>query len=61
MPRKAKKPTTSVTVVTNTAEAMAGFPYEKYLYWFLHRQCLEPARDSFPARAWARIREKALF
>ncbi len=41
------------------AEAMADFPYEKYFYWFLARHCLEPAKDNFTARAWARIRSKA--
>ena len=43
------------------AEAMADFPFEKYLYWFLDRHCLEPAKDIFAARAWARIREKVMF
>lgn len=42
-------------------EAMADFPYEKYFYWFLDRNCLEPQKDVFVARAWARIREKCLF
>jgi len=41
-------------------EASAEFPFEKYLYWFLDRQCLEPQKDVFATRAWARIREKAL-
>jgi len=40
------------------ADAMAEFPYEKYLYWFLDRNCLEPAKDGFAKRAWARIRDK---
>ncbi len=39
-------------------EAMADFPYEKYLYWFLDRNCLEPAKDEFEKRAWARIKDK---
>jgi hypothetical protein len=39
-------------------EAMADFPYEKYLYWFLHLNCLEPAKDDFAKRAWARIKDK---
>jgi hypothetical protein len=47
--------------LTYAADELADFPYEKYLYWFLDRQCLEPAKDIFAARAWARIREKALF
>jgi hypothetical protein len=41
------------------AEAMAGFEYEKYLYWFLDRKCLEPQKDEFATRALARIRDKA--
>jgi len=39
--------------------AMHGFEYEKYLYWFLDRNCLEPQKDAFTKRAWARIRDKA--
>jgi hypothetical protein len=41
--------------------AMAGFEFEKYLYWFLHRHCLEPQKEEFADRAFARIREKLLF
>ncbi|MCI2399377.1 hypothetical protein [Aliiroseovarius subalbicans] len=41
------------------AEAMAAFPYEKYFYWFLGLRLLEPAKDKFAARAWARLRDKA--
>ena len=40
-------------------EEMAEFPYDKYLYWFLDRNCLEPAKEEFTRRAWARIRDKA--
>ncbi|MGR3344621.1 MAG: capsular polysaccharide export protein, LipB/KpsS family [Paracoccaceae bacterium] len=40
-------------------EVMANFAYEKYFYWFLSRNCLEPQQDDFAARAWARIRDKA--
>ena len=39
-------------------EALADFPYEKYLYWFLDRNCLEPAKDDFEKRVWDRIRDK---
>lgn len=39
-------------------DAMADFPYPKYLYWFLDRNCLEPAKEEFERRAWARIKEK---
>ncbi|MGR3660974.1 MAG: capsular polysaccharide export protein, LipB/KpsS family [Paracoccaceae bacterium] len=41
------------------AQAMAGFEYQKYLYWFLDRKCLEPQKDEFATRAFARIRDKA--
>ncbi|RME17352.1 MAG: hypothetical protein D6801_03645 [Alphaproteobacteria bacterium] len=41
------------------ADAMAGFAYEKYFYWFLGKALLEEAKDSFARRAIARIREKA--
>lgn len=40
-------------------EAMADFDYPKYLYWFLDRNCLEPAKDDFIKRAWTRIKAKA--
>lgn len=40
-------------------DAMAGFPFEKYFYWFLGRHLLEEAKDSFASRAVARIRDKA--
>lgn len=39
-------------------DAMADFPFEKYFYWFLGRNLLEEAKDSFAERAVARIREK---
>ena len=41
------------------AQAMGGFDYEKFLYWFLGRKCLEPQKPEFASRAWARIRDKA--
>ena len=31
------------------------FPYEAYLYWFLHENMLEPQQDAFSARAWKRL------
>ena len=40
-------------------EAMADFEYEKFFYWFLDRNCLEPAKEEFTQRAWARIKDKA--
>lgn len=47
--------------LTYGPEAMRDFAYEKYLYWFLDRNCLEPAKDAFVKRAWKRIRDKAMF
>lgn len=41
------------------ADAMADFDYAKYLYWFLDRKCLEPQKQEFGTRAFARIRDKA--
>ncbi|WP_226554030.1 capsular polysaccharide export protein, LipB/KpsS family [Celeribacter naphthalenivorans] len=41
-------------------ETMAEFDYEGYFHWFLERQCLEPAKDNFAARAWARIKDKLM-
>jgi hypothetical protein len=40
-------------------DAMEGFAFEKYFYWFLGRNLLEEAKDSFAERAVARIRDKA--
>jgi len=42
------------------AEEMADFPYEKYFYWFLHQNCLEPAKPDFAKRTWARVKDKCL-
>ncbi len=47
--------------LTYGPEAMRDFAYEKYLYWFLDRNCLEPAKEAFVKRAWKRIRGKAMF
>ncbi len=33
------------------AEVMAGFDFEKYLYWFLAQRCLEPQKPEFAGRA----------
>lgn len=41
-------------------ENLAGFAYESYFQWFLEQHCLEPAKDEFADRAFARIREKLL-
>ncbi|MEO0487422.1 MAG: hypothetical protein AAF092_16070 [Pseudomonadota bacterium] len=35
-----------------------GFDYEKYVYWFLGENCLEPQKEDFADIAWARIADK---
>ena len=39
-------------------EAMADFEYEKFFYWFLEHNCLEPQKPEFARRAFSRIRDK---
>jgi len=56
----ARRPADLREALSYGTEAMAEFPYEKYLYWFLGQRLLEPAKDNFTARAWARIRDKGL-
>lgn len=46
--------------IRGAAEAMQHFPYDKYLYWFLSECNLEPQKDDFGQRAWAKIAEKSL-
>ncbi|MGC8202125.1 hypothetical protein ACP2AV_05415 [Aliiroseovarius sp. PTFE2010] len=41
-------------------EVMKNFAFEKYLFWFLDRKCLEPQRQGFEARAWGRIAGKLI-
>lgn len=41
-------------------ETMRDFDFEGYFHWFLELQCLEPSKDNFADRAWARIREKLM-
>lgn len=41
-------------------ETMGDFDYEGYFHWFLERHCLEPVKDNFTTRAWARIRDKLM-
>lgn len=44
--------------LTYGPDAMSEFPFAQYFYWFLDRNCLEPAKVEFESRAWARIKEK---
>jgi hypothetical protein len=41
-------------------QAVADFPFDKYFYWFLDRNCLEPQKEVFANRAFARIRDKLM-
>lgn len=41
------------------AEAFTDFPFERYVYWFMGQQMLEPQRSDFPDRAWARLLKTA--
>ena len=36
--------------------SQAGFDYEKYLYWFMAQNLLEPAKPEFPDLVWQRIK-----
>lgn len=36
-------------------ERQAGFPFARYLYWFLAEHCLEPRKPEFADRAWQRL------
>lgn len=56
-----RSPDELVEAIQYGPEVMAEFDYEKYFYWFLEKRCLEPAKDNFAARAWARISDKVLF
>ena len=41
--------------VADAPDRMAGFPFDKYFYWFLGLNMLEPQKPDFATRAWARI------
>ena len=41
--------------VASAPHRQADFPFEKYLYWFLALNMLEPQKPDFAARAWERI------
>lgn len=41
-------------------ETMRDFDFEGYFHWFLEQHCLEPSKDNFADRAWARVREKLM-
>lgn len=49
---------TSVELRRNLLQApdfFESFPFEKYFYWFLGQQMLEPQKEEFAERAWARL------
>jgi hypothetical protein len=37
------------------ARALAGFPYDRYLWWYLNQQCLAPEAPDFAARLTAKL------
>ncbi|KIC07469.1 hypothetical protein RA19_23905 [Leisingera sp. ANG-M1] len=41
--------------VQNAPRLLRDFPYARYFYWFLGENMLEPQKDEFLDRAWARI------
>ena len=44
-----------VQAVTDAPRQMAGFAYDRFLYWFLARHCLEPQAPEFGDRVWQRL------
>ena len=52
----AKHPAQLTQALHSAPLAQAGFEYEKYLFWFLAQNLLEPAKPEFADLAWARIR-----
>ncbi|MEM9435529.1 MAG: hypothetical protein AAGA15_00700 [Pseudomonadota bacterium] len=47
-------------ILREGAAQFDGFQYEKYLYWFLSENCLEPQKEDFAERVWERLREKCM-
>ncbi|WP_039019706.1 hypothetical protein [Halocynthiibacter namhaensis] len=41
--------------IQNAMGHFHAFPFEKYFYWFLGQQMLEPQKEEFTDRAWARL------
>jgi hypothetical protein len=41
--------------VQTAPQQLREFPYEHYFYWFLGENMLEPQKEGFLDRAWARI------
>lgn len=54
----AKTPHSLTIALADAPARMAGFPFDKYLTWFLADACLEPAKPDFDARAWAIIADR---
>lgn len=54
----AKTPQDLIRALTDAPARMAGFPFDKYLTWFLADACLEPAKPDFEDRAWAIIADR---
>ncbi|GLS86119.1 hypothetical protein GCM10010873_10930 [Cypionkella aquatica] len=51
----AKRPALLVQALHSAVQTQAGFDYEKYLFWFLAQQLLEPGKPEFADLAWARV------
>ncbi|WP_417249565.1 hypothetical protein [Celeribacter sp.] len=49
-----------VAALEHGPAAMADFDFGGYLHWFLAQSCLEPAKEEFESRAWARISDKLM-
>ncbi|MDB5658880.1 MAG: hypothetical protein JWS10_1495 [Cypionkella sp.] len=52
----AKRPALLVQALRNVPMLQVEFDYEKYLYWFLALNLLEPAKLEFADLAWARVK-----
>lgn len=52
----AKRPKLLVRALQTASLSQAEFDYEKYLYWFLAQNLLEPAKPEFADLAWARVK-----
>ena len=47
-------------MIREAPQTLASFEYHRYVTWFLAHRCLEPQKEDFASRAWARIMDSAL-
>lgn len=52
----AKRPALLVQALHAAPLSQTGFDDEKYLYWFLAQNLLDPAKAEFADLAWARVK-----